>query len=53
MFNNYYDEFTDAKYALDGVQWFEPYNRNLIPFFEDKPKYKLLMKNKTKFFTLL
>ena len=42
MFNNYYDEFTDAKYVLDRGPWGVPYNRNLLSFLEDKPKFIII-----------
>ena len=42
MFNNYYDKFTDAKYVLDRGPWGEPYNRNLLSFLEDKPKFIII-----------
>ena len=42
MFKNYYDKLTDAKYVLDRGPWAEPYNRNLLSFLEDKPKFIII-----------
>jgi len=33
---------SDAKYVLDRGPWGEPYNRDLLSFFEDKPKFIII-----------
>lgn len=42
VFNNFYEKFTDAKYVLDRAPWGIKYNRNLLSFFEDKPKFIIM-----------